>query len=105
MIINSKIRGISFNENQQNAKKLKPGQQIFLKLEPENKFDPNAVHVYAGFDKTTRKFSESLGYVGKELAKDITNFIKSAKSVSCFVNEITGLNAKNLGVNIRFIVK
>lgn len=70
--INCPIMGVTFDPDRaQGQMNLKPGQELFLELEPKNKHDPFAIKVLDVEKKM-------LGYIPKELACNIpdVNFYK-----------------------------
>ena len=70
--INCPIMGVTFDPKRiEGQEKLVAGQQLFLELEPHNKYDPFAI-------KVLDKDKQMLGYIPKELACHIPdiNFYK-----------------------------
>jgi len=96
----SSVKGVTFKnpdgtERQKVLETLKPADQLILKREKENPFDKSAIAVYT-------QEGIHLGYIGKELAKDLSESIDQGIPVRCFVKEITGgtLKAPTRGLNI-----
>lgn len=92
----SKINGSTFCPgSQEKIKTLNPGDLLMLKREPENKFDPNAVAVYANEQ-------QRLGYVPKETAVGLSKQIDTPGTiVKVVVSEVTGRDKANVGCNIK----
>ena len=80
----SKIKGVTFNERQENISKLKCPQQLFYVFE-DNEFDSNAIHLYAD-----EAHSIDLGYISKELAGDLRLFKKHGIDFEVRVRDVTG---------------
>lgn len=90
--INSKIAGISFNQDV--ISELKAGEELLLEREPKNKYDRNAIKILTSENK-------HLGYVNRKLAFDVALAMDSGVPVHCFVAQVTGLGFKTQGVNIQ----
>ena len=88
----SKIAGVSFNEI--DKLDISEGDELKLIREPDNKFDKNAIIVMWNMYK--------LGYIRKELAKDMAVAMDKGRVYKCFVSNITGgtEDKKNKGINI-----
>ena len=88
----SKIAGTSFNEI--DKLDISEGDELKLVREPNNKFDKNAIIVMWNMYK--------LGYIRKELAKDMAVAMDKGRVYKCFVSNITGgtKDKENKGVNI-----
>jgi len=78
------------------ANELQEDQELFLAREPENKYDPNAIAVITG------TYSETVGYLSKNVAGEIAPQIDQHQLVTCQIKNITGLadGDKSLGVNL-----
>jgi hypothetical protein len=99
----SHIVGSTFRQDgQENIKKLEQAQKLFMVFEDDNAFDPNAVKLYAD-EAHTRE----LGYIQRELAKDVRELVKNGIEIEVRVTEVTGNTAdkKNAGCNILIIKK
>lgn len=89
----TKVVGVTYNNRQYIIKNhLQINQKLDLIREVNNKYDKNAVAVYAG--------KEQIGYIKKELAKDLASLIDSGKKLECRVKKITGGGSYSYGVNI-----
>ena len=96
--IKTKIAGTSFN--QEAVKQLKPGDELVLVPEPDNKYDPKAT-------KITTTTGLKLGYIGKskDLNQRVHEELKHGKVKKCFVIQVTGTPDQTLGVNIQIEVQ
>ncbi len=90
--INSKIAGISFNQDVIST--LNAGDELLLERDPKNKFDRNAIKILTNEKK-------HLGFVNRKLAFDVALAMDSGVPVSCIVAQVTGLGFKTQGVNIQ----
>lgn len=93
--IYSKIVGVTFTDF--DLKQLSKGTELKLVREPLNAFDVNAIKVM--YD------NKHVGYIKKQLAKDMAKAMDNGKVYKCFVSEVTGgaLSKENLGVNIKIV--
>ncbi|MFH5835900.1 HIRAN domain-containing protein [Proteiniclasticum sp. C24MP] len=85
--IYSKVAGVTFeNEDgvnrQELLSELSSGEELELRLEPENRYDKNAVEIYSSLGK--------IGYINRELAPYISTLINEDVRVDVVVSEITG---------------
>jgi hypothetical protein len=94
------VKGVTFSnvdgtKRQEVLATMKPEEELQLVREKNNPFDPNAIQV---FYKDTM-----LGYIAKELARDLAPSIDAGIVIKCFVKEITGGTPKapTRGLNIR----
>jgi hypothetical protein len=90
--------GISFRQDAASA--LVVGQMLYLVSEPENPFDPNALAIYADVERT-----KQLGYVMKDLARDLSAQGKLGWKYECVVSDLTGGPKQTRGVNIKIIAR
>lgn len=90
LIIYSKLAGTTFTGF--NLLQLKVGDELKLVREPTNEHDPNAIAVYSSADK--------IGYIKKDLARDLHIALDNKYTVICKVETITGQDKDNQGVNI-----
>ncbi len=91
--IYSKVMGTTFTDM---AKlNIKEGDELMLNREPNNKYDKNAIRVSWGVIK--------IGYIKKELAKDMAKAMDKGKKYKCYVSNVTGgtKGKTNKGINIR----
>lgn len=65
--ITTKVVGVTFDGRQNVIRRLRIGEMLELEREPDNPHDPNAV-------KVIRKTGEQIGYLNRELAKDVSWF-------------------------------
>ena len=100
-MVKTKIVGSTFEKSQDLIKKLRPGQELVLKREPENIMDRNAIGIYLSAEKGGSK----LGYVKAFIAKELSQWMdKSPNKYSVKVLEITGeAGGENYGCNIEII--
>lgn len=85
--IHTKVAGVTFEGRQLVLDKTHAGDVVLLMLEPENKYDPNAiaVWVYYGNGNGLRQ----IGYIPREIAAEIAPAIEG-ESLLGKVFEITG---------------
>lgn len=62
--------------------KMAAGEMVKLEREPDNKFDPNAVKVCSRFGV--------IGYVGRESAPDIAEWIDRGETITAYICGIAG---------------
>jgi hypothetical protein len=60
-------------------------QEVFLKLEPTNKFDKYAIEIYTDIEEKTSK----LGYIPQIENKMLTRLIENDKKLKCFLKSIS----------------
>ncbi len=90
----TRIAGVTFGNRQALVRNLVEGETLELVREPENVYDSNAVAVRRGKDH--------LGYIGRELARDLAQEMDGGGLFAVFVSSITGGGyGKAHGVNIR----
>ena len=101
----SKVIGVTFAEadgtkRQDNCRKVVEGQKLYVMLEKDNPFDPNAMKVFIDEQMTM-----PIGYIQRELASDLqTQIAQHGWSYEFFADKLTGGSAgKSLGVNIRIV--
>lgn len=87
----SKLVGVTFNNRQFFIKHLEEGQKLFWKHDKNNKYDENAIELFA--DEQLKK---SLGHLNKDLAKDFVNW----KNQLVWVDKVTGTEKQTKGVNV-----
>ena len=80
------IAGVQFRplEAKEEIKKLLKNQELMLELEPENKFDPNAVKIIS-LSEEGKCF---LGYVPKKFSAEISAALEVGIDLECIVEEI-----------------
>lgn len=90
----TKIAGVTFNQCQEVIKTLNVGEKLGMVREPENPYDCNAIGL------TTQK-GLAVGHIKAVLAEELAPAMDKGILYSCEVQEITGGQEKNLGVNIK----
>jgi hypothetical protein len=91
--IYTKVAGVSFDDRQEAVKSLLSNTVLLLVREPENQFDTNAIKVLHG--------DKQLGYLKRELAKELAPMIDSGSRFSCLVKQVTGGSGKeSFGLNV-----
>ena len=80
------VAGVQFRplEAKEEIKKLLKNQELMLELEPDNKFDPNAVKIIS-LSEEGKCF---LGYVPKKLSAEISAVLEVGINLECIVEEI-----------------
>jgi len=98
----TKIKGVTMEPGRQDAiRALTKGQRLHYIHEKENPYDMNAIKVFADNDNTV-----ILGYISRELAPKILDYIKDKKTVSMYVSEVTGGGQdRSFGCNIEVFVE
>ena len=92
--ITMKVVGVSFEGRQTPISELTINNALYLKPEPDNRYDSNAIQV---FDENDNR----LGYIPKQFAKLLKNKITDRHKVSEF-KRYGGGNRKNYGIEIKF---
>ena len=85
----SKVAGVTFEGRQSVIAEMIGNEQVMLKPEPENKFDPNAIAVWVAFPPEAQRESAQIGYLPKEIAAKVAPNIEG-ESMYGQVDEITG---------------
>ena len=102
--MHSKILGVTMAEDigehrQENISKLKDGQKLYIKHEFDNPFDANALKVFGDEAQTM-----PIGYLRRELAKDLQDQKARGWQYEYFVEQVTGGGkGKSFGVNILIV--
>lgn len=90
------INGMSYQELPQNwSEILKSHKKIFLKLEPENPIDENAIAIYT-------EFNIKLGYVPRFYASGISALIKNGMEPKVSINYIKESSTSSWWVKLDF---
>lgn len=93
----SKIVGTTFENRQDILAHLEGGENLRVRREPENQYDPRAVAV----DVDIKGKWYPVGYIAKDKNKDIAEALDAGREVEIKISEITGGDkGKNLGMNI-----
>lgn len=95
--IHSKLKGVSKkNEDGENIQSILADLfddcDLELVREPDNRYDSNAIKVYA--------VGDHIGYINAELAKDLAPKMDSGIPIEASIDEITGGDGYNYGCNI-----
>ena len=96
----TRIVGVTFNNRQAVIARLTFGEEILLRREPNNPYDPNAIRV-------ERQNGEQFGYINRCLAANIASFFDArTRPVSGSVHCLTGSSRSgySLGVIITFTI-
>ncbi|HIY88248.1 MAG TPA: HIRAN domain-containing protein [Candidatus Bacteroides pullicola] len=95
--INIAIKGLYYREQEDiiAARSLYIGKSVYLREEPENSSDPNAVAVYT-------ESGNHIGYVPKEYAQGIKNLIKQGLELNCTISKNTGGNIPYLYMDVSY---
>lgn len=88
----TKIVGVTFDQRQSYISKLQEGDRLQLVRQKDNPHDENAVMV--------QKNEQTLGFLRKELAKNIAPLLGNGHLYEGVVEQVTGGGTKNYGVNI-----
>lgn len=93
----SKIVGVTMGEEsrQEHIKQLQQGAELFPFYENDNPFDPNAIKLFADAAK-----QKPLGYIKKELARDLREQRAKGWEYTFKVEEVTGKEKHTKGCNI-----
>jgi len=83
----TKIAGVTHGQDgvhpQHLLRRCKAGQELELVRDPRNKYDKNAI-------KVCLSSGEQLGWINKELAKELSELIDNGTRVSAEISEVTG---------------
>lgn len=75
------VRGVAYHEAGHRAADTRPGKPAYLKREPDNEHDANAVAVYGVADTGRRR---KIGYVNKGLARSVAKRLDSGEKISAW---------------------
>ena len=93
----SKIVGTTFENRQDILAHLEGNEDLRVRREPENQYDPRAVAV----DVDIKGKWYPVGYIAKDKNKDIAEALDAGRDVEIKISEVTGGDkGKNLGMNI-----
>jgi hypothetical protein len=96
--VETRVVGVTFEGRQTVVAQLSPGEQLWLRREPHNPHDRNAIRV-------ERQNGQQIGYISRAIAALLApHFDNYGKPVSAVVTVLVGKNStySNLGVRIRF---
>ncbi|MDQ2680509.1 MAG: DEAD/DEAH box helicase [Candidatus Eremiobacteraeota bacterium] len=88
----TKLVGVSFEGRQDLIAGLQPGNELTLVRQPENPHDANAIAVLFG--------SLHVGFIHRQMAKHLASKIDAGVRYHVRVENVTGGNGKNFGVNV-----
>lgn len=97
-VTHSKVVGISFKnedntDRQSIVRNLTKGEVLTLRRDSANLFDKNSIEVITAS-------GHKLGFINRELAKDLAPNLDKGIMIKCSVSEITGMDKPTRGVNI-----
>lgn len=105
--LTTNIAGVTFDKRQNYLNYIKKQNtndiQIYLRREPKNKFDPNAIRVCARNIKT-KKYADC-GYIPAELAKTLAPLMDNGIFINATNYQVTGLSQTTLGMTITLSYK
>jgi hypothetical protein len=96
--VDTHVVGVTFEGRQTVVAQLSPGERLWLRREPHNPHDGNAIIV-------ERQNGQQIGYISRAMAALLApHFDNYGKPVSAVVTVLVGENSEysNLGVRIRF---
>jgi len=89
------IAGVQFRPREDTGKAckfLQAGDYLFLKREPSNKFDPNAVQILVRQELISHDVADAegvfLGYVPKKFSSEISAMMEIGASLNCVIDEV-----------------
>ena len=88
----SKIMGVTFEGRQDIVAGMRPGRPLELRRDPGNAYDPNAIGVWYN--------QLQLGYLRREIAREIAPTIDAGARYVAEVTDVTGGGTRSFGVNI-----
>lgn len=91
----TKIAGVTYYNRQEYIKSCYKGQQLDLIRDKFNEYDKNAIAVYAG--------DNQIGFIAKYLAEKLALQMDTGTMFSCYVEDVTGKDAKFRGVNVKIV--
>ncbi len=90
----TKAVGVTFEGRQNVVAQLTPGEEVLLRREPGNPFDPHAIQV-------VRSDGSVVGYLNSALAGRLAPRLDRGVRYRATVTGVTGGGDRNLGVNLR----
>lgn len=93
-------RGVTFENRQNVVRKIRVGEQVYLRREPHNPHDRNAIRV-------ERQTGEQVGYISRHEAAALARIFDAyGQPVAAVVTAVVGgsYHDSSLGVRIRFTV-
>ena len=93
----TKIVGVTFEGRQDVLRSLREGDDLMLERQPENPYDANAIAVRYG--------QLQLGFIRREIARELAPHIDGGRSYRVSITGITGGSGKSIGVNICVAVR
>jgi len=109
----SKIAGVSMKNDDGSSRQeiikdfAHVGDQLILRREPKNKYDPNAIGVWLTVKSCTGSADRQLGYIEARTAAEMSpNIDRGDSDVYAVITSITGGEGReHVGVNIKIIEK
>lgn len=96
------IAGVTFDKRQNYLNYIKKQKnediKIYLRREPKNPYDKNAISVFA-YNKTTHKYADC-GYIPAELAKTLAPLMDNGIYITAKNYTVTGISQKTLGMTV-----
>ena len=68
-VVSTRVVGVTFEGRQEVVARLQLGDRIWLEMEPDNQYDPNAI-------KVCRSNGEQFGYLNRQLAADVVPYFR-----------------------------
>ena len=93
----TKVVGVTQGNRQQVLASLQQYESLDLEHEDDNPVDPNAVAV-------NRSNGQQLGYLNRDLAKEVATRNQQGYRYAVFVKDVTGGGDRNLGCNLLIVV-
>lgn len=101
----AKVRGVTFEGRQRVLETLSriPEGRISIRMlhEKDNKYDENAMKIYAVLDGS---YQAPVGYLQKETAKHIAPMIDQGKRCVAFCDGVTGGYGRHWGMNLSYVL-
>ena len=93
----TKIVGVTFEGRQEIVRSLREGDTLALRRQPMNPYDSNAIAVLYG--------ELQLGFIRREIARELAPFIDGGRSYRATVASVTGGGTRSVGVNIHVAMR
>lgn len=95
----SKIAGITFDNRQIAARNCYKGMRLYLRREPHNRYDANAIAVCADCGLT------QLGYIPRNTAETLAPMMDRNQKLNCYVEQVNVAPTGVIGINIRITLE
>ncbi|WP_158590803.1 HIRAN domain-containing protein [Salinisphaera sp. LB1] len=110
--IKTKLVGVSHNNDDGESRQeiikgqLTKGDALIIKPEHNNPYDSNAVSVWVevvkgGLFRNKTVFQKQIGFLSREVAAELHEYIMNGNDVTCSVASITGKGKQSCGVNVQ----